>query len=188
MGLQSGYSFTTVWPLGFLICSSVEQEVCGPTKMNVLHGKTIMNSLRKIILAVLLLPYGLILGGAASNQLVLIANHDKFPVMVNSFKAKELSALQDAKIAEIQAIADDPTDFRAGLAAAVVEVLKAKKAEGMMDDIHCIMTTKTRLNFLADVFNLKDATYSIGDFGIITGEDIQGLTPLIAAGLVYKKD
>lgn len=35
------------------------------------------------MLWVLILPYVLIGTGAASNQLVLIANHDKFPVMLN---------------------------------------------------------------------------------------------------------
>ena len=35
------------------------------------------------MLWVLLLPYALTGLGAASNQLVLIANHDKFPVMLN---------------------------------------------------------------------------------------------------------
>lgn len=39
--------------------------------------------LRQTHLWILLLPIALIFLGAASNQLVLIANHDTFPVMVN---------------------------------------------------------------------------------------------------------
>ncbi len=39
--------------------------------------------LRETYLWVLLLPFALQFVGAASNQAVLIANHDKFPVMVN---------------------------------------------------------------------------------------------------------
>lgn len=35
------------------------------------------------------LPYALILLGAASNQIVLVANHGKFPVMMNSVQARE---------------------------------------------------------------------------------------------------
>lgn len=39
--------------------------------------------LRVTMLWVLLLPYAVIGVGAASNQLVIIANHDKFPVLMN---------------------------------------------------------------------------------------------------------
>ncbi len=36
-------------------------------------------------------------------------------------------------------------------------------ATGMIDDIHCIMTSTTRLNWLADYIDLRDAHYSPGD-------------------------
>lgn len=42
-----------------------------------------MNYLRKTFLWILLLPYALGFLGAASNQLVLVANHGKFPVQLN---------------------------------------------------------------------------------------------------------
>jgi hypothetical protein len=42
-----------------------------------------MNFLRRTFLWILLLPYALGYLGAASNQLVLVANHGKFPVMRN---------------------------------------------------------------------------------------------------------
>jgi len=35
---------------------------------------------------------------------------------------------------------------------------------GMIDDTHCLMTSKTHLNFLADVFDRGNGIYSIGDF------------------------
>jgi hypothetical protein len=42
-----------------------------------------MNYLRRTFLWILLLPYALGYLGAASNQLVLVANHGCFPVMMN---------------------------------------------------------------------------------------------------------
>ena len=46
--------------------------------------------LRVTALWVLLLPYAAQFIGAASNQLVLIANHDTFPVMVNPIRIVSL--------------------------------------------------------------------------------------------------
>lgn len=47
--------------------------------------------LRKTHVYILAVPLLLTYLGAASNQLVLIANHDTFPVMVNSSKAAKYS-------------------------------------------------------------------------------------------------
>jgi hypothetical protein len=101
---------------------------------------------RASFLWLLLLPFALQFGGAASNQLVLIANDDKFPVMVN--EAKLESFLADLPKAPEQT----PLPI------------------GMLDDVHCVMTDSTRLNFLADIFDLKDAVYSIGDLMLMAGE------------------
>ena len=49
--------------------------------------KNFLTTLRAASLWILLLPYAVGLTGAASNQLVLIANHDTFPVMMNSYAA-----------------------------------------------------------------------------------------------------
>jgi len=88
----------------------------------------------------LLLPFALYFGGAASNQAVLIANHDKFPVMVNSQRL------------------------------ASFEQNSGKLVDGMIDDVHCVMTDQTHLNALADIFDFKDAgIYSIGDLMIMSG-------------------
>jgi hypothetical protein len=101
---------------------------------------------RASFLWLLLLPFALQYGGAASNQLVLIANHDTFPVMVNQIKLQSVLA-NDPKAPEETPLPD-----------------------GMLDDVHCVMTSDTHLNFLADIFDLHDATYSIGDFLLIAGE------------------
>ena len=116
--------------------------------------------LRKFIcntfLWVLLSPYALITAGAASNQLVLIANHDKFPVMVNTTKLPKLADVEGAP-------------------------------DGMLDDVHCVMTNKTHLNFLADIFDMHDAVYSIGDFALGAGEWLNIFCPFVWGALIVRK-
>ena len=90
-----------------------------------------LSFIRKTMLWLLLLPTAVWLAGAASNQLVLFANDDKFPVMVNQ---KHLHTFTDG--------AD---------------------ADGMIDNVHCVMTNQTHLNVLADIIDLHLAIYSIGD-------------------------
>jgi hypothetical protein len=92
-----------------------------------------MQFIRKTMLWLLLLPTIAGFAGAASNQLVLYANNDKFPVMVNQ---RHLNSF-------VEGGAD---------------------ADGMIDDVHCVMTHNTHLNILADIFDLHTSIYSIGDF------------------------
>ncbi len=87
---------------------------------------------RKTFLWVLLAPIAAGLLGAASNQLVIIANHGKFPVMLNER----------------------------------IRVQAAPDVNGLLDDVHCVMTSETHLNALADVFDFRDSTQSIGDLFI----------------------
>ncbi len=91
--------------------------------------------IRKSLLWLLLAPWIISGAGVASNQLVLIANHGKFPVMTNPVQL---------------------ADFR-------IDDAKTIDATGMFDSIHCVMTKDTRLNFLADIFARQDGFYSIGD-------------------------
>ena len=101
--------------------------------------------LLKTSLWILLLPIALTFVGAASNQAVLIANHDKFPVMVNDAKAAEM--LQNKEES----------------AGAQHFVYDSHIPDGMLDDVHEIMTPQTHLNALADIFDLHEAIYSVGD-------------------------
>ena len=95
---------------------------------------------------ILLLPQVVTFVGAASNQLVLIANHDKFPVMANTVKAHEFSP--DAVVMPDGTV--------------------------MLDDTHCLMTSKTHLNVLADIFDFHNETDSIGDLLLHLGEWLSG--------------
>ena len=104
--------------------------------------------LRKTSLYILAIPVLTFMLGLASNQVVLIANHDTFPVMVNGRKLAQFEAAAAAK---------EP-DFRFRPMPARVE-----NGAVMLDDIHCNMTKDTHLNALADIFDLKTAIYSVGD-------------------------
>jgi hypothetical protein len=115
------------------------------------------------ILAVPVLIFGL---GCFSNQVVLWANHDKFPVMWNTYKvASEAAFLEEATHSKDKKVAEHAAfDLYALLDA------------GFIDDTHCVMTSKTHLNFLADVVDLKTATYSVGDGLIILGDWLMGFS------------
>jgi hypothetical protein len=125
----------------------------------------------KTLLYIVALPVLLIVLGAASNQAVLIANHDKFPVMVN-----------DAKLAEFRHVDPVVEMFRRALG-----LQQQQLPPDMIDDVHCIMTSKTHLNAMADIFDLGGGIYSIGDFGIILGETLGPLANLGWVILVVRK-
>ena len=111
-----------------------------------------MQFLRTTLLWIVALPYVFTGLGAASNQLVLIANHDTFPVMVNP--------------AQIDAMGGVKFTFGDTL---------------MLDEVHCVMTDGTHLNFMADIFDLKSATYSIGDFLLMFGDWLGLFCPIICS-------
>jgi hypothetical protein len=115
---------------------------------------------RTSLLWVLLAPYGIFGLGVASNQAVLIANHDAFPVMVNPVK---LAAILHEDV-----------------------VILPQGQSQMIDKVHETMTPGTHLNILADIFDLGPI-YSIGDFGIIAGQWLMSWTPFVWGTLVIKK-
>jgi hypothetical protein len=128
--------------------------------------------LRKTSLYILAVPVMLVMLGAASNQVVLMANHDRFPVMINATKLAEFNT----------------TEIDLGPIA--IKVVKPANidADGvvMIDDSHCVMTSKTHLNFLADVFDFG-SIYSIGDFSLMLGEWLFGFAPFLFAFDVVRK-
>ena len=57
----------------------------------------------------------------------------------------------------------------------------------MIDEVHCVMTSKTHLNFLADIFDMHDAIYSIGDFLLMLGEWFSVFAPFVFVFDVTRK-
>ena len=128
--------------------------------------------LRRTYLWVLTVPVLAIVLGAASNQAVLIANHDTFPVMVNQARLQSLEAKQKFMHSVIEAITGEK---------------QADPPAGMIDEVHCVMTNKTHLNALADIFDMGGAIYSIGDFSIMFGEWSLGFAPFVFVFAVARK-
>ena len=132
-----------------------------------------MNLVRRFLcssfLWILLAPYIVTGLGAASNQVVLIANHDKFPVMVNAVKLDEFSG---PKIDIVTVLTGTPS---------------AETDATYIDDVHIVMTSDTHLNALADIFDFHSAIYSIGDFGLMLGEWMSGFCPFVFLALVFNK-
>lgn len=59
---------------------------------NNLQSETLIKGLNRAYLWLLALPYALIFLGALSNQVVLITNHGKFPVLLEDSKARKYDA------------------------------------------------------------------------------------------------
>ena len=134
--------------------------------------RPMFNFLRKTALWILLLPIVTFGVGAASNQVVLMANHDKFPVMINQKKIDKRNAAINAAIAAGEVDADD------------VQLIGI---DGMIDDTHCVMTPYTHLNALADVFDFKTAIYSVGDGLLYLGEWLSAFCMFIWGYVVVDK-
>ena len=149
-----------------------------------------MNKFRRVfcnsLLWILLAPFAVQGIGAASNQAVLIANHDKFPVMVNPVKLEELRPLKHGGEDTVADIVAALTGTKKPEYKPSPLVTIADEA-GMLDEIHCIMTSETHLNALADVFDMHDAIYSVGDFVLMLGEWMQGFCPFVFIALVFHK-
>ena len=139
----------------------------------------LLSFLRTTSLWILLLPVVLTITGAASNQLVLIANRDTFPVLVNDKKLQEMTAPEGST--------EEPTSD-APKVHEVFSTMPAVEADNTvyLDDVHVVMTHSTHLNFLADVFDLR-SIYSIGDFFIIAGSWLQGFALFVYVYAVTSK-
>ena len=123
------------------------------------------NFFKRTSLYILAIPVLFTFLGAASNQLVLVANHDSFPVMLNDKKLRDMTKKDEEQFIKVQFLAPTPA-YEAN------DVV-------MLDEVHCNMTSKTHLNFLADIFDLKDAIYSIGDFLLMLGEWFSVFAPFV---------
>ena len=133
--------------------------------------RNMFSFLRRTSLYLLAIPVLFTFLGAASNQVVLIANHDTFPVMVNAKKLQEMTEPREQKAINFNK--PNPA-FETGDTV-------------MLDDVHCNMTSETHLNFLADIFDLKDAIYSIGDFSLMLGDWFWAFAPFVFVFDVTRK-
>ena len=109
--------------------------------------KYIGKLLRVTGLWIILTPITIIIAGAGSNQMVLIANHEKFPVMLNDYKRS---------------------------------IAGPRGEDQMIDPVHCVMTSKTHLNFLGDLIEMVDGDHqSIGDLLLTFGYWLWAFAPYV---------
>ena len=132
--------------------------------------------LRKTSLYILAIPCLFTFLGAASNQIVLKANHDKFPVMWNDYK------IQKYKM-EIEEVASGKNHDAARQARFDLDAFQ----HGFIDDTHVLMTDQTRFNFLADWIDLKTAIYSPGDELMELGKYLGVFCPFLFVFDVIRK-
>lgn len=116
--------------------------------------------LRKTLFYILAIPLLFTVLGAASNQLVLWANHDTFPVLINEAKVKKYDAEEGT--------------------------VTLSDGTVMLDFTHCVMSKRTHLNFLADVIDVGDIM-SVGDILLELGGWTGTFAPFIFIFAVVTK-
>jgi hypothetical protein len=132
--------------------------------------------LRKTSLYLLAIPVLLYSLGFVSNQVVLLANHDRFPVMWSDYKVAEYDRMLHEKALSKDKEVAEQAKFD----------IYALESEGFIDDVHCVMTSDTHLNALADIVDLG-STYSIGDGLLYLGEWLFGFVLFLFVFDVVRK-
>jgi hypothetical protein len=141
--------------------------------------------------------------GAGMNQAVLIANWGKFPVMYNEFQITIYKAVQQKQcspspeekrllppwMGRAAQTPKSPEKFSVfDTSVATNPVCEALMSNGQFtDNVHTIMGHNSNLKFLADVFNLGPAIYSLGDFLILAAEYLGDMAGLAWIVLIIRK-
>lgn len=108
--------------------------------------------------------------GVLSNQAVLVANHGKFPVMMNPAWTEAKCSLKNV----------DPDLIP------LIPANHCSKGGEMIDRTHSIMGPNSHLKALADIFPLG-AIYSIGDGLLYLGEWLLSFSPFMWLALTLRK-
>lgn len=126
----------------------------------------------------LAIPILLICMGVASNQAVLVANHGKFPVMLNATWMDKMCSLPVANT-------EDETYDRE---VARIPASSCKRGGEMIDDVHSVMGPNSHLKVLADIFPVdRENIYSIGDGFIYLGSWLMSFAPIAWLALTIRK-
>jgi len=119
----------------------------------------------------LVVPILLFCLGVASNQAVLIANHGKFPVMLNAIQYERHCSLQGL----------EPDDI------ALMPADACAKGGQMIDPAHSVMGPNSNLKLLSDIFPIGRNIYSLGDGLLYLGDWLLSFTPYMWLALVIRK-
>lgn len=125
--------------------------------------------LRKTLLWIVLAPLAITWTGTFSNQAVFYANNDTFPVRINPVKLYDWT--------------------KGGTTIQLIPVFPEFYPHGavMQDQIHCLMTPYTHLNWLADNFDFHSSIQSIGDLLIDLGNWLGQFAPFVWFGAIMGK-
>ena len=131
-----------------------------------------MKFLRKFPYWYLILIPVLLFGlGITSNQAVLIANHGKFPVMMNASWMDKMCSTNSR----------EPDDIAAAPSAWCGD------GGEMIDMTHSVMGPNSHLKALSDIFPIGSAIYSVGDGLLSLGDWLLSFTPIMWLGLTIRK-
>jgi hypothetical protein len=136
---------------------------------------------KKTYLPILAIPILVIFVGAGLNQICVIANHDKFPVLVNARVAAKLrKADLDPRVEEehFSIFDTEYTPF---------QQTNVSDPDGMLDNVHCVMSPSSHLKVLGDIFDLHKEIQSIGDLLVDAGAWLYAFAPLAWIVLVTRK-
>lgn len=130
--------------------------------------RRIAHFFRATCLWILIFPTAVTFLGTASNQLVLVANGDRFPVLLNHATVERLSKPKITEDGEIlpPRIGPDGT---------------------FIDGVHCVMTSDTHLNALADIFDFHVGWFSVGDGLLELGGWLDAFCPFVWIAFVIWK-
>lgn len=134
------------------------------------------------LVAVPALLFGL---GVLSNQAVLVANHGKFPVMLNPAWMSKMCSLPTI---ESEGIDPDDKETIAEFNKLIAQIpaSSCRKGGEMIDKTHSVMGPSSHLKILSDIFPLG-SIYSIGDAGIHLGEWLLEFSPFMWLALTLRK-
>ena len=102
--------------------------------------------------------------GHISNQAVMLANHEAFPVMVN---AKDEKLIHDRQVQE--RLAEIFVAISAGSQGPFVDPRIPQALDNYIDRQHVVMDGSSHLKLLADWIDWGEGVYSPGDVLILTG-------------------
>lgn len=137
---------------------------------------------------IIAIPLLSMLLGAASNQAVLMANGDKFPVFWNNEKIHVSCQTPEPKAVP---------DFLSSLLPSILAPQPAPKANPdpdlcqnggkFLDNEHVIMDKGSHLKALADIFDIGSGAYSIGDGLLAFGEWVWEWAGIAWLALIIRK-
>lgn len=133
----------------------------------------------------LAIPLLLVFSGACSNQLVLVANWGKFPVMVNEQRMQKIQK-ENCEPQDMDNPDGNFSIFDTSVLKPIAEKDAACAPTQFIDEEHSIMGKNSRLKFLADYLSFGSTIYSPGDFLILLGEWLFSYTWIIWGTLVFK--